>query len=543
MLNLYWSKLHNLNPRFLLFFALILLVLASPALPARRVMTAGANTAQTPPPCPTPTDRSVVGEFGPVIHLPLVPVHLSVLPDERVLFWGRDRTLGSGNEVIDAVGGSEAYVWNMADGSNKTDVAVFRPSDGFWRIINSSNGAARLIPYGISGDVPVSGDYDGDGRADIAVYRPSEGIWFILNSSTETNTFIALGQFADITVPADYDGDGKTDAAVFRPSEGKWYIRSLNGEIRTISWGISGDVPVPKDYDLDRKADIAVFRPSDGFWRIQKSSSSDGSVRIIPMGANGDVPVPGDYNGDGRSDIAVFRPTDSTWRISMLELFDNSSPVVIAWGMPGDVAAPGDYDGDGKTDAAFFRPSEGKWHIRNSSGGPPQVKVLGNSGDILAPGDYDGMLRVANSTTNLFCSGHSFLPDGRLLVAGGHKNPDFDAVGEKHINIFDYRTNSWSRPRDERQEPLEMNAGRWYPYNVTLGTGETLIMSGSYSSNDSVTDPDIRMNLVPQVYTPGGGLRDLDEPLLKLPQLTPLTFYPYLHLTPNGKVFRPNRVL
>ncbi len=69
---------------------------------------------------------------------------------------------------------------------------------------------------------------------------------------------------------------------------------------------------------------------------------------------------------------------------------------------------------------------------------------------------------------NIFCSGHSFLPDGRLLVTGGHVESH---IGVPHISIYDAATNSWSRAPD-------MNDNRWYPTNVTLPNGDVAILSG-----------------------------------------------------------------
>jgi hypothetical protein len=149
------------------------------------------------------------------------------------------------------------------------------------------------------------------------------------------------------------------------------------------------------------------------------------------------------------------------------------------------------------------------------------------------------MLHVPNSTTNLFCSGHSFLPDGNLFVTGGHRSAHFDAAGEAHTNIFNYNTNSWS------QGPV-MNNGRWYPYNVTINTGEPVIMAGSFWSNEpppphNPYDPNvppptgriITTNTIPQSYTPaeGGSFKELAAP-------SNISQYPFLHLLTNGKVFQ-----
>ena len=106
------------------------------------------------------------------------------------------------------------------DGDGKSDISVFRPSNGVWYLLNSTSGFTAA-QFGVSTDKLVPADYDGDGKTDIAVYR--SGTWY-LNRSLEGFTGIVFGESSDIPQPADYDGDGKTDLAVYRPSNGTWYV-------------------------------------------------------------------------------------------------------------------------------------------------------------------------------------------------------------------------------------------------------------------------------------------------------------------------------
>ncbi|KXK07425.1 MAG: delta-60 repeat domain-containing protein [Acidobacteria bacterium OLB17] len=81
---------------------------------------------------------------------------------------------------------------------------MFRPSNGTWYILNSSNGSVSYIPFGTSGDRPVPGDYDGDGKDDVAVYR--DGVWY-LNRSTAGFAVANFGVGTDQPIPEGYVSD------------------------------------------------------------------------------------------------------------------------------------------------------------------------------------------------------------------------------------------------------------------------------------------------------------------------------------------------
>lgn len=279
------------------------------------------------------------------------------------------------------------FYYSDFDKDRKTDVAVFRPSNISWYVLNSTTGVITTLQWGFASDTIVPGDYDGDGKTDFAVWRPSEGNWYIINSAIGSKTVFQWGVSGDIPVPGDYDGDGKTDIAIWRPSNGVWYIiNSSTGAATTTLWGVNGDKPVAADYDGDGRVDIAVWRPSNGTWYIIKSSN--GAVSVFGWGISTDKVVPADYDGDGKADVAAWRPSTGVWFIINSS---NGSQTTVGWGVSSDKPVTGDFDMDGHADIAVYRPNTGGnsfWYIIQSSNGSVRVVQFGDLNDTPVPAAF-----------------------------------------------------------------------------------------------------------------------------------------------------------
>jgi len=122
----------------------------------------------------------------------------------------------------------------------------------------------------------------------------------------------------------------------------------------------------------------------------------------------------------------------------------------------------------------------------------------------------------------VFCAGHSFLADGRLLVAGGHTG---NGRGLNATYIFDYRTNTWQKSSSK------MNNLRWYPTTVTLLDGRVLVAGGTITDYNS-------FNGIVQIWDPNAAAPQWNTLSgISLYGATSWYYYPWLFTTPNGKVF------
>ncbi|MGH8490332.1 MAG: LamG-like jellyroll fold domain-containing protein [Gammaproteobacteria bacterium] len=127
-----------------------------------------------------------------------------------------------------------------------------------------------------------------------------------------------------------------------------------------------------------------------------------------------------------------------------------------------------------------------------------------------------GAFKAAPAPYNVFCSGHSSLADGRILVVGGHDNAG-GILGANESAIFDPMTEAWT-------STPSMAYRRWYPSATTLPDGRVLATSGGTTCFDCYAD-------VPEIYNPQTNLwTQLTGAKLGFP------YYPFIFVLPDGRI-------
>src|SRR5215213_4380888 len=181
------------------------------------------------------------------------------------------------------------------------------------------------------------------------------------------------------------------------------------------------------------------------------------------------------------------------------------------------------------TPATFSRPSSGspalvgKWdlpvttpvvvvHAHQLSTG--KVLLWGDTGGAYLWGAPKSFELLTAKPFRLYCSGHGFLPDGRLLIVGG---TDSRTGGLRDATLFNPLTKSWGGFGS-------MALGRYYPSITTLPNGSLLAVSGQDTNLETVS--------LPEISTPTGW-RQLTGATLAVGA----PFYPPQFVAPDGRVF------
>lgn len=187
-------------------------------------------------------------------------------------------------------------------------------------------------------------------------------------------------------------------------------------------------------------------------------------------------------------------------------------------------------------------------------GGDQHTQQLNISGDVDHTRLFDcathdittvaGLAPAGRPSNDIFCSGHAFLSDGRLLVGGGTRKwsgPGGHAahfIGTRECWLFDPASEQWVQTGQmvqERSNSAAHSGGRWYPTLLTLLNGKVLAVSGHPDEDDSRHN-----NNTLELYDPSAGTWQAvgSADCSRIEALIARTYeYPRLHVLPGADVF------
>ena len=300
------------------------------------------------------------------------------------------------------------------------------------------------------------------------------------------------------------------------------YFNGLIDEVRVYNRALSAA-------EIQTDMNTAISPPA-----LTGITVSPGSFSMPAAAATQQLTVLGSYSGAGTQNVThnagvTYTSSDpavaSVGAIGLVKAVSNGTAVITA-----------SYGGYSQTVTATVSitidPSTvGQWSSPFDLGVVAVNLVLMRTGKILLYGGqltsgqnakvFDpatGNVTAVPTATDLFCSGHATLPDGRVLVVGGH-DAVHDIVGVADVNIFNPATQQWTAAP-------KMSYARWYPTATVLADGRVLVTSGAQSCYGYRC-----LAATPEIYTPSSNTWS------KLSTATlPFWYYPFTFLIPDGRV-------
>lgn len=221
------------------------------------------------------------------------------------------------------------YFVSAVNSTASTKLGVY--DNGTWAIDQNGNGVWDGAPGdssffygGMTGSMPVSGDWSGTGTPKIGIY--AGGYWYLdqngngLWDGIPTDAMFYYGGMPGaVPVAGDWTGTGTAKIGIY--ADGYWYL-DINGnglwdgipmDAMFYFGGMPGAIPVSGDWDGTGTARIGIY--ADGYWYLDKNGNGvwDGTPDISYFygGMPGAIAVTGDWDVSGSSKIGVY--ADGTW--------------------------------------------------------------------------------------------------------------------------------------------------------------------------------------------------------------------------------------
>lgn len=314
-------------------------------------------------------------------------------------------------------------------------------------------------------------------------------------------------------------------------------------------------------------------------YSVTLANRTQGDFKLLPTEAMSPAVQPGEiYNlsawyksTSANNSLTIFAHTASGWGywtdIKQLPAtpaytqMTAETPAIpagvdaIAWGI--SISGNGtlktdDYSTTKKGDATPPPPppvgsaTEGKWDVMDyqmpiramhatllKNGKVLLIAGSGNSEENFAAGTFkasifdpiSGTFNTLDIPKDMFCAGHTTLPDGKILIQGGTKSyPSVaggaDYGGLKDSWVFDPDTNVFTPTNDA-------NEGHWYPTLTNLGNGNVWMAGGLKEDTTGAVNTEM-FNSTTNQWLPGG----------QVPQTWNFWgLYPHMFLMDDGRLF------
>lgn len=177
----------------------------------------------------------------------------------------------------------------------------------------------------------------------------------------------------------------------------------------------------------------------------------------------------------------LFLPLDSAAQANLRGRWSSKSSAGVCWGLvnsygfcegsePVHMVLTRGYSGGHHSQLLWYeghQHSGGTWEGGLWGWTPPSTTSQQSCSAY--PASFFTDIDLSSPGYNIFCSSHSVLPDGKVLVSGGTVGGE---GGSKQSALFNPAANSWTLQGT-------MEHWRWYPTNTALPDGKVLVSSGS----------------------------------------------------------------
>jgi len=260
------------------------------------------------------------------------PAHAAGIVDVTV-------TTPSGTSAISA---ADQFTYAATPTTNASTIGIFRTGNFYLASSNiNGGGTVNAFNFGMTGDVPVTGDWNGDGTATVGIFRT--GNFYLASSNIPgggTVNAFNFGMDGDVPVAGKWSGSGAATVGIFR--SGNFFLASSNipggGTVNAFNFGMAGDVPVAGDWNGDGTTTVGIFR-SGNFFLASSNIPGGGTVNAFNFGMAGDVPVVGDWNADGKTEVGIFR--NGAVYLASSNIPGGGTVTAFTYGMAGDEPVAG----------------------------------------------------------------------------------------------------------------------------------------------------------------------------------------------------------